>query len=46
MDMNFNHFFEINVLNNEEPKEDHKGFYSFSTMIIPQMENRLSFQVM
>jgi len=30
-DMNFNHFFEVNVKNIEEPKAITKGFYSFST---------------
>jgi hypothetical protein len=30
-DMNFNHFFEVNVKNNEETKSNHKGFFSFST---------------
>jgi dipeptidyl aminopeptidase/acylaminoacyl peptidase len=30
-DINFNHFFEVSVNNNEEPKAVTKGFYSFST---------------
>ena len=30
-EMNFNHFFEINVSNNAEPRLITKGFYSFST---------------
>lgn len=29
-DMNFNHFFEVSVMNNEEPTNITKGFYSFS----------------
>lgn len=30
-DMNFTHFFEVSIINNEEPKAITKGFYSFST---------------